>query len=86
MKRSKVRNLEWMKARRAQQNKAHGLPDNWSSDALDCFLEGYSKSDIAEIMSVTPSTVDRAICKEALFRLMTLKAVERLEDMELSVK
>ena len=72
-----------MKRQRETSNIKHGMQVNWASDALDCYLEGMSKADIAKIMKVKPSTVGNAICKEALFRLMQAKAVERLEDLDL---
>lgn len=74
--------LEEARLNRAKRNKANGLQEGWASDALDLYLDGYNLTDIATIMSVKAPSVQAAISREALFRLMESHAVERLEDLE----
>ena len=82
----KRRGLAYKLRRRDQLNIQHGQQPGWARDALDLYLEGSSITDVAGMMGLTSQAVSAAIAKEALYRLMTAKQAERLEEMELQHK
>ena len=79
----KRRGLAYKVRRRDELNIQHGQQPGWARDGLDLYLDGSSVADIAGMMGLTSQAVSTAIAKEALYRLMAAKQVERLDEMEL---
>lgn len=78
------RTVAWKRSQNARTEFKNGLPENWGSDALDMYLEGYNSCELGEMLDLSANTVMRVITREALFRLMEQHAIERMikEDME----
>lgn len=61
---------------------ARGKDINQASEMLDLFLGGDAVIDIAEAYNIHTHTVYASMSKEALFRLMRQRQVERLEEVK----
>lgn len=62
--------------------RARGKDINQASEMLDLFLGGDTVIDIAEAYGIHTHTVYSSMSKEALFRLMRQRQVERLEEVK----
>lgn len=67
---------------RATNLRNRGRSENQSGEMLDLYLDGNPVADISEAYEVSKTSVYQSMCKEALFRLMRDRQVERLEEVK----
>ena len=76
------RSLETRKKMRDIALTSRGFKTEDPAEMLDLFLQGESVADIAKAYKRGTGRVYNSIAKEALFRLMTKQAAERLEELD----
>jgi hypothetical protein len=81
-KNASARTLAFRLKQRAAGNRNAGMPENWAVDALDCYLDGMTFKDIATCMGCSLSVARNAVMTEALYRMMALRAAERVEELK----
>lgn len=73
--------IETRLKQRNTRSLSRGLPIGWQDDALDLYLMGEPVCEIARAYSVSPHSVQNAIGKTALYRLLRMHQAEYLAEV-----